>query len=47
MNRYAYAELSVGQEESFSVLVTEGMMQGFLHITGDVNPLHNDEGADF
>ena len=43
MNRYTYDEISVGMTESFSATVTEEMMKSFLAITGDVNPLHNDE----
>lgn len=33
----------IGMEESFTVRVAEEMMQGFLTLTGDVNPLHSDE----
>lgn len=43
MNSYSFDELDIGREESFSVTVTEEMMADFLKITGDVNPLHNDE----
>ena len=43
MNQYSFEELNTGREESFSVTVTEEMMANFLKITGDVNPLHNDE----
>nr|MCR4851331.1 MaoC family dehydratase N-terminal domain-containing protein [Lachnospiraceae bacterium] len=43
MNSYSFDELDIGHEESFSVTVTEEMMADFLKITGDVNPLHNDE----
>ena len=43
MNDYSYEEIEIGHNESFSVTVTEEMMQKFLEITGDVNPLHNDE----
>lgn len=42
MNEYRFEDLSVGMEESFSREITEEMMQGFLAITGDVNPLHLD-----
>jgi len=44
MNSYTYEELEVGKKESFSVTVTEEMLDGFKDITGDINPLHNDEG---
>lgn len=43
MNDLSYEEIEVGHRESFSVTVTEEMMDKFLAITGDVNPLHNDE----
>lgn len=42
MNEYKIADISVGMKESFSVTVTEKMMDEFLDITGDVNPLHVD-----
>ena len=42
MNEYTYDEITIGQEESFQVTVSEEMMEQFLHITGDVNPLHRD-----
>ncbi len=44
MNSYTYEELEVGKKESFSVTVTEEMLDSFKNITGDINPLHNDEG---
>lgn len=43
MNDYTYEEIELGHKESFSVKITEEMMKKFLEITGDVNPLHNDE----
>lgn len=43
MNNYSYEELEIGHEESFTVTVTEKMLDDFRDITGDVNPLHNDE----
>lgn len=42
MNEYTYDEITMGQEESFQVTVSEEMMEQFLQITGDVNPLHRD-----
>lgn len=42
MNEYTYDEIIIGQEESFQVTVSEEMMEQFLRITGDVNPLHRD-----
>ena len=43
MNEYRFEDLKIGQEESFSVTVTEEMMKEFLDLSGDTNPLHNDE----
>ena len=43
MNEYTYEEISIGQKESFTVTVTQEMMDSFLAITGDINPLHNDQ----
>lgn len=40
MNRYTYDQIQIGMEESFSVMITEEMMDAFQSITGDVNPLH-------
>ena len=44
MNEYRITDISAGQQERFSVTVTEEMMAKFLDITGDVNPLHTDDG---
>ena len=43
MNEYRYEDIKTGHKESFTVGVTEEMMQSFCDITGDINPLHNDE----
>lgn len=43
MNRYTYAQISLGQKECFSITVTDEMMSGFFNMTGDCNPLHTDE----
>ena len=43
MNNYTFDELNVGMTESFKVTITEAMLDAFKGITGDVNPLHNDE----
>ncbi len=43
MNEYKYEDIQIGLEESFSVQVTEKMLSSFKDITGDINPLHNDE----
>lgn len=42
MNHYKLHELTPGMEARFSVMVAEAMLQKFLEISGDVNPLHTD-----
>lgn len=42
MNKYTLSELCSGMEESFCVVLTENMLQKFLEISGDTNPLHID-----
>ena len=42
MNEYKYSDIEIGMKESFSVVITEEMVENFLQITGDTNPLHND-----
>jgi len=44
MNEYRFEDLKIGQEEYFTVTVTQEMMDSFLDLSGDTNPLHNDEG---
>ena len=43
MNHYTYEEINVGKEETFSVLITDEMMNYFYNITGDCNPLHRSD----
>ncbi len=43
MNHYTYKEIEIGQTESFSVKVTQKMMENFYDITGDYNPMHIDD----
>lgn len=43
MNSYTYEQLSIGMEEHFEHTVTSEMMDWFLQICGDSNPLHCDE----
>lgn len=43
MNKYKFEEIEIGMEESFCVQITDKMMEEFLNITGDENPLHTDE----
>lgn len=43
MNDYAFDEIELGMEESFSVRVTRQMQDAFLSVTNDVNPMHMDD----
>lgn len=43
MNHYTLAEMTPGLTESFTVTVTEEMMQAFERLTGDRSPIHVDE----
>lgn len=46
MNEYIFSELTIGHQESFAVTVSKEMEDSFRTITGDINPLHqNDEFA--
>jgi len=39
---YAFSDLKTGHQESFSVTLSDEMMEQFKNITGDINPLHLD-----
>lgn len=43
MNHYTLAEMTPGLTESFTVTVTEEMMQAFERLTGDCSPIHVNE----
>ncbi len=43
MNQYRYADIQIGQTESFSIKITQDMENKFREISGDVNPLHFDD----
>jgi 3-hydroxybutyryl-CoA dehydratase len=43
MNAYTYDEIDIGHMESFKVDLTIEKLRMFSEITGDCNPLHNDE----
>lgn len=43
MNEYRINDLQVGQKEQFTYEVTVDKMDMFKTLTGDINPLHNDE----
>ncbi len=42
MNHYTLADMRPGLSESFTVTVTEEMMQAFERLTGDCSPIHVD-----
>ena len=42
MNHYTLADMKPGLTESFTVTVTQQMMDQFLAITGDCSPIHVD-----
>lgn len=42
MNEYRFADISLGLGHSFQVTVTQKMMEAFMDISGDCNPLHTD-----
>ena len=42
MNSYTIHDMVPGLTESFTVTVTEEMMQQFYAITGDCSPIHMD-----
>lgn len=43
MNEYIFSELAVGHVESFEVTITKEMEDSFRNMTGDINPLHQDD----
>ena len=43
MNTYTFEQLSIGHEEHFERTVTAEMMEQFLAMSEDCNPLHCDE----
>ena len=43
MKEYTFEEIELGLTASFSKIITEEDMASFLRLTGDLNPLHNDE----
>lgn len=43
MNEYGYDDIYLGMEETFTICVTQEMMDSFRIITGDCNPLHTNE----
>ena len=43
MNEYKINDLSIGLSESFSNRITLNMMEDFMKVSGDENPLHIDD----
>ena len=43
MNEFTIAEIEVGMQASFTKQITKEMEDSFRIITGDENPLHNDD----
>lgn len=43
MNHYTLAEMEPGLTQSFTVTITQEMMDAFLNLTGDCSPIHVDE----
>jgi len=42
MNNYKFADIYIGLEQAFNQKITADMMDHFLEISGDNNPLHTD-----
>ena len=43
MNEYRIADVFIGLEENFQVMVTEEMLATFAKLTGDYNPLQQEK----
>ena len=42
MNNYKFSDIYIGLEQSFNKKITSDMMNKFLEISDDINPLHLD-----
>ena len=42
LNELSYDDISIGQQESFIIKITESMVEQFSNLSGDLNPLHMD-----
>ena len=43
INEYSFEQITVGQKETFEVVITSSMIDDYAKISGDYNPLHVDE----
>lgn len=43
MNKFTYEEITIGQVVSFNRQVTNDMLDKFRYVSGDTNPLHNND----
>ena len=42
LNELKYDDIFIGQQESFTINITESMVEKFSNLSGDLNPLHMD-----
>ena len=42
LNELSYNDISIGQQESFMIIITASMVEKFSNLSGDLNPLHMD-----
>ena len=42
LNELSYNDISIGQRESFMIIITASMVEKFSNLSGDLNPLHMD-----
>jgi acyl dehydratase len=43
MNQYRFDDIVLGMAHSFDVVITEEMIENFINITNDTNPLHSND----
>jgi|TARA_B100002003_G_scaffold185245_1_gene173616 3-hydroxybutyryl-CoA dehydratase len=43
MNQYRFDDIVLGMAHSFDVVITEEMVENFINITNDTNPLHSND----
>ena len=43
MKEYKLEDIIIGEESSFTVCITDEMMNAFTHYSGDINPLHTNK----